>query len=263
MKTNKIIRLLFLSCCIAYSAIAFGGGGSSFPYKYNVKTKTGSGTVYADTKDVFNPTRKPSITNQSGNITLPLIDDVTKAYQDFYLDAMPAQGYGFVQWRKVDSDGTTLKTIGNNRKSKIKETLGNSESVFYYEADFEETKVSVGAADPDKCQAFIDKEINHEGDVVVLTASTNGDYQIYWTKNGETVSHENPFILTVTSETAHYVANVESAPKLPSGKYYRIRSANPNNDYTNDHVKIADSWFYMTGIVGSAKNVFVSCSFNF
>ncbi len=81
MKTNKIIRLLFLSCCIAYSAIAFGGvGGSSFPYKYNVKTKTGSGTVYADTKDVFNPTRKPSITNQSGNITLPLIDDVTKGH---------------------------------------------------------------------------------------------------------------------------------------------------------------------------------------
>lgn len=247
---------LLITCCLLYSSIVFAG--SDFPYKYNVKTKTGSGTVYADTKDVFNPTRQTSITNKSGEINLPLISDVTTAYQEFYLDALPAQGYGLKQWRKVDSNGTDIKIIGNTRKSKIKETLGNSESVFYYEADFDETMVSVDSENPNRCQAYISKEINQVGDVVTLTATTNANCNISWKKNGVEVSTDNPLVVNVT-EKAHYTASATLMPtstKLADG-YYRIRNAVPDSQYENDYMKVADSWFHMSAIVGSARNVII------
>ena len=158
-----------------------------------------------------------------------------------------------MQWRKVDANGNNIKTVGTTRKSKSTESLTTTatDNVFYYQADFAETMVSVGTADPSKCQVYIDKEVNAVGDVVTLTATTNDNYTITWTLNGQTVSTDNPFIVNVT-EQAHYVANVTAVSKQANG-YYRIRSANPS--YENDYVRLADNWFDMTAIVGSATSV--------
>ena len=250
------MKRIFLSLSVIVLFIPLGFANSSeFPFTYNAKTKTGSGTVYASTSDVFNPARNTQITN-SGKITLPLIQNVKTAYQEFFLDALPSSGYGLKQWRKVDSNGNTIKTISNTRKCKIKETLGNDESVFYYEADFEETMVSVDSETPARCQAYIDKEINSIGDIVVLTATTNDNCAIKWIKNGVEVSSDNPLVVNVT-EKAHYTASASLLPASLEDGYYRFRSAVPNNQYENDYMKIADSWFEMSGIVGSARNVII------
>lgn len=249
----KKVLLLFAALLTYLSVFA---SSTTFSYTYSVKS-TGQGTVYASTEDEFNPTHQTQINNKTGSFSVTSSSSQSSAKQDFFLDALPNQGYGFVQWRKVDANGNNIGTnpIGTTRKSKKTEDLSSSGSnVFYYEADFAETMVSVGTADPAKCQVYIDKEINAVGDVVTLTASTNDNYMISWTLNGQTVSTENPLVVTVT-EQAHYVANTSVASKQGNG-YYRIRSANPNSP--NDYVRLADNWFDMTSIVGSATSLQVN-----
>ena len=247
----KKILLLFAVLLTYLSVFA---SSSTFSYTYSVKS-TGQGTVYASTEDEFNPTHQTQINDKTGSFTVTSSSSQSSAKQDFFLDALPNQGYGFVQWRKVDASGNNIKTVGTTRKSKSTEDLSSSGSnVFYYEADFAETMVSVGTAEPAKCQVYIDKEINAVGDVVTLTASTSDNYTITWTKDGQTVSTNNPLVITVT-EKAHYVASTSVASKQGNG-YYRIRSANPNSP--NDYVRLADNWFDMTSIVGSATSLQVN-----
>ncbi len=232
--------------------LAVNANNTTFSYTYSAKS-TGQGKVYASTEDEFNPTHQTQINNKTGSFTVTSSSTQSSAKKDFFLDAIPNQGYGFVQWRKVDENGNNLKIVGTTRKSKSTESLTTTatDNVFYYEADFAETMVSVGTSDPSKCQVYIDKEINAVGDVVILTASTSDNYSITWTKDGETVSNDNPLTVTVT-EKAHYVANPSPVTKQANG-YYRIRSANPN--YTSNFVRLADNWFDMTAIVGSATSV--------
>lgn len=251
----KKILFLFAFLALTYSAVF--ASSTTFSFTYSVKS-TGQGTVYASTEDEFNPTHQTEINNKTGSFSVTSTSTQSTAYQDIFLDALPNQGYGFVQWRKVDANGNNIGTnpVGTTRKSKSTEQLSNtaSNNVFYYQADFGETMVSVGTGEPSKVQVYIDKEINAVGDVVTLTAVTSDNYNIVWTKDGQTVSTDNPLTVTVT-EKAHYVATTSVTSKQADG-YYRIRSANPNSP--NDYVRLADNWFDMTTIVGSATSLQVN-----
>ena len=237
------------------------GSDSNYYYYYHAKS-TGHGKVYASTKDVFNPSQDADTEFNSAKqtMTLPTIED-NNAYQYIHLNAIPDEGYGFKQWRKVESFGEQGNKLGETRKIKSNEHLVKDQTYhFYYEADFQETMVSVGTASPSDVQVYIDKEINQLNDIVYLTASTKADTKVLWKKkigNNEPieVSNSNPLKVKVT-EKAHYIAyKGDGTQKLGDG-YYRIRTANPYND--DYYLKLADSWFNMTGIVGSARNAIIN-----
>ncbi len=245
---KKIILLVTFSFLFLPKIFA---NSTTFSYTYNAKS-TGEGLVYAATNDEFNPTRVTNLTNKKGSFSVTSTSSQSSAKQGFFLDAAPNQGYGFSKWRKVNASGETLSIVGTTRKSKSTETLGTtaSNNVFYYEADFAPTMVSVSSDTPDKCQVFIDKEINEVGDVVTLTASTIAGCKITWKKNGTIVSNVNPLVVTV-SEQAHYTASAALSNTSLSEGYYRLRNVKNEADY----VKLADNWFDMTSIVGSATSV--------
>ena len=244
----------------AFSNVFAGVTTTDFNYKYNARKALGQGTVYAATSDVFNPSRVETLTNQSGShsVTHRNNQTYTKIDRYIYLDALPAEGYGFLQWRKVNSfseGNTTISVLGNTRKLNTVETINTSGSVFYYEADFAPTMVSVSSETPDKCQVFIDKEINDVGQTVTLTATTEANYKITWKKKvGNTitmVSTDNPLVVPVT-EQAHYLASATLNNATSLSGYYRLRSANP--EYNHDYVRLADNFFDMHALVASSPS---------
>ena len=257
------MRKIFLFIALvlfAYSNVYanLGVTTTKFTYSYNARKALGQGTVYAATSDIFNPSRVETLTNQAGSYSVTHRDDQTHTKIDryIYLDALPAEGYGFLQWRKVDSfseNNTTISVLGNTRKLNTVETINTSGSVFYYEADFAPTMVSVSSETPDKCQVFIDKEINEIGETVTLTATTEANYKITWKKKVgntvTTVSTNNPLVVPVT-EQAHYLASATLNNTTLSG-YYRLRSANPDPEYNHDYVRLADNFFDMHALVAS------------
>ncbi len=81
--------------------LAVNANNTTFSYTYSAKS-TGQGKVYASTEDEFNPTHQTQINNKTGSFTVTSSSAQSSAKKDFFLDAIPNQGYGFVQWRKVD-----------------------------------------------------------------------------------------------------------------------------------------------------------------
>ena len=231
---------------------------TDFSYTYNVKRAIGAGKVYASNSDEFNPERVDNLQNVTVANTVYSSSAQTSETKEIYLDALPDQGYGFLKWRKVDADGNDIvNPIGTTRKTKRAEnitTTGNN--VFYYEADFAETMVSVSNGNS-RCQVFIDKEINAIGQTVTITATTNANCDITWTKNGTPMpEYKNKSILVIpVTEKAHYVASATlKNDKLPNG-YYRLKSANPNSSFNNNFVRINDNWFDMTSICSTITAV--------
>ena len=215
--------------------------------------------VYASTNDEFNPERAEEKTGMTGAFTVTSSGSVGYANQDFHLNATANVGYGFKQWRQVDSDGndfSPVKIVGTTRKSKVTQKLSPtaSNNVYYYQADFDETTLSVSSETPDKCQVFISKEINSPNDIVTLTASTVSNCDITWKKDGNVVSTDNPLVVTVT-EKAHYTARATLKNTSVAEGFYRIRSANPAPDYKNNRVKLVNNEFDMTSMCGSITSV--------
>lgn len=259
---NNMKKFFLISTTLLLFFVDAFAGDSEFFYFFNAKS-TGNGKVYASKSDTFNPSSASTeFHSDKQTMTLPGINNQDDAFQYIHLSAVPDEGYGFKQWRKVESfGGNTLSTI-TTRKAKVNEKLKKDQTYnFYYEADFASTMLSVGTANGTYVQAFIDKEINKIGDKVILTASTQGNYKIVWKKKvGNTiteVSRSNPLLVEVT-EKAHYIADVDDEGEKLAAGYYRIRTANPTPDFVNRYLMLTDNWFDMTSIVGSARNAIVN-----
>lgn len=259
---NNMKKFFLISTTLLLFFVDAFAGDSEFFYFFNAKS-TGNGKVYASKSDTFNPSSASTeFHSDKQTMTLPGINNQDDAFQYIHLSAVPDEGYGFKQWRKVESfGGNTLSTI-TTRKAKVNEKLKKDQTYnFYYEADFASTMLSVGTANGTYVQAFIDKEINKIGDKVILTASTQGNYKIVWKKKvGNTiteVSRSNPLLVEVT-EKAHYIADIDDEGEKLADGFYRIRTANPDPDAVNRHLMLTDNWFDMTSIVGSARNAIVN-----
>ena len=110
------------------------------------------------------------------------------------LTATPKEGYGFVNWtvngEEVSKENPYTVTITNDIE---------------YVANFITHKVTViagegGTAETSKTQAGHNEQ-------VTLTATPNDGYSfVNWTVNGEEVSKENPYTVTVTKDV-EYIAN--------------------------------------------------------
>jgi hypothetical protein len=121
-----------------------------------------------------------------------------------------------------------------------------------YEPVLADAWVTVSSNNTNRGVATISNPNNHDGDVVTMTAlSKNGNYyDVAWYKNGQLVSSDNPYTITVT-ERAEYVAHFDTQSSAPASGYYRFRSANPA---TSSHViSLEDNLFNMQTIIGSVS----------
>ena len=181
---------------------------------------------------------------------------------DATLHAIPKTGYNFLYWTKEDgtiinasqteqNDGkatvscnATLRCYYGEKGSSdsnhaashtsLEQQYGTYSNIFNYYAVFEEIIPSIGVAsnNTNLGRAICSNNDNHLGDEVTLKAYCI-DYDtkfIGWQLNGEIVSRDNPYTLTVTNtpsnpdETLIYTAVFENG-----FKFHRIRNYSTHN----------------------------------
>ncbi|MBR5323681.1 MAG: hypothetical protein IKV14_02545 [Muribaculaceae bacterium] len=138
------------------------------------------------------------------------------------LTATPETGYRFVNWTLNNN----VVSVSNPYIATITE---NSAFVANFEEFVEKVKynVSVSVNNTDMGSVTASASSVEEGGSVTLTATAKSGYEfVNWTLNGEVVSTENPYTVTVTANSefvANFKQKVVSGAKISLTQYFRIK----------------------------------------
>ncbi len=211
----RVVMFIFMT--IPLNAVA-GGSTSTYYYRATANiSPSGSGKVYVDTSSTDNPNYQTSST-KTGNQTA----GSDGAQVTFYYYAQANNGYIFDHWAKSSANG---ESVSENPSFSVTETVesksSNSPTSFTYYAVFKKQTglVKVNSADNSRGSVDISDPDNGNGDQVTLTAYpdvSNGVVFLGWRKGSATsgayVSTDNPYTLTVSSETQGTYYACFSAP---------------------------------------------------
>ena len=132
------------------------------------------------------------------------------------LTATPETGYRFVNL-----------TLNNNVVSVSNPYIAHITENSEYVANFEKIIYTISVSATEGGEATASSESVEQGGSVTLTATANSGYEfVNWTLNGEVVSTENPYTVTVTANSefvANFKQKVVSGAKISLPQYFRIK----------------------------------------